>query len=115
MKILSRFKQLKKDIKLVIITVLIMSCIGVYATGTCIVGASADDVTYNNTTVSAALNDLYELTQTYCPPGYECRKLKYVTDCDNNKVYTTTPNNLSGLAKIMAENAYLDNEKSEYK
>ena len=114
MKILSKFKQLKKDIKLVIITVLIMSCIGVYATGTCIVAATADDVTYNNTTVSAALNDLYELTQTYCPPGYECRKLNYVTDCDNNKVYTTTPNNLSGLAKIMAENAYLDNGKSEY-
>jgi hypothetical protein len=114
MKILSKFKQLKKDIKLVIITVLIMSCIGVYATGTCIVGASADDVTYNNTTVSAALNDLYELTQTYCPPGYECKALKYVTDCDNNKVYSTTPNNLSGLAKIMAEEAYLDNGKSPY-
>ncbi len=114
MKILSKFKQLKKDIKIVIITVLIMSCIGVYATGTCIVGASADDVTYNNTTVSSALNDLYELTQNYCPPGYECRQLKYVTDCSNNKIYTTTPNNLSGLAKIMADDAYLDNGKSEY-
>ena len=114
MKILSKFKQLKKDIKLIIITVLIMSCIGVYATGTCIVAATADDVTYNNTTVSAALDDLYNLTQTYCPPGYECRELNYVTDCDNNKVYTTTPNNLSGLAKIMAEAAYLDNGKSEY-
>ena len=114
MKILSRFKQLKKDIKLVIITVLIMSCIGVYATGTCIIAATADDVTYNNTTVSAALNDLYELTQNYCPPGYECRQLKYVTNCSNNKVYTTTPNNLSGLAKIMAYDAYLDNGKSEY-
>ncbi len=114
MKILNRFKQLKKDIKLVIITVLIMSCIGVYATGTCIIAATADDVTYNNTTVSAALNDLYELTQNYCPPGYECRQLKYVTNCSNNKVYTTTPNNLSGLAKIMAYDAYLDNGKSEY-
>ena len=114
MKILSKFKQLKKDIKLIIITVLIMSCIGVYATGTCIVAATADDVTYNNTTVSAALNDLYELTQNYCPPGYECRQLKYVTDCSNNKIYTTTPNNLSGLAKIMAESAYLDNGKSEF-
>ena len=96
------------------ILILIMSCIGVYATGTCIVAATADDVTYNNTTVSAALNDLYELTQNYCPPGYECRKLKYVTDCDNNKVYTTAPNNLSGLAKIMAVNASLDNGKSEF-
>ena len=114
MKILSKFKQLKKDIKIVIITALIASCIGVYATGTCIVAATADDVTYNNTTVSAALNDLYELTQNYCPPGYECRQLKYVTDCDNNKVYTTVPSNITGLAKIMAKNAYLDNGKSEY-
>ncbi len=114
MKILSRFKQLKKDIKLVIITVLIMSCIGVYATGTCIIAATADDVTYNNTTVSAALNDLYELTQTYCPPGYECRQLNFVRDCDNNVFLPTIPNNLSGLAKIMAENAYLDNGKSEF-
>ena len=114
MKVFNRFKQLKKDIKLVIITVLIMSCVGVYATGTCIISASADDVTYNNTTVQAALDDLYNLTQTYCPPGYECRELKYVTDCSNNKVYTTIPNNLSGLTKIMADNAYLDNGKSEY-
>ncbi len=114
MKILSRFKQLKKEIKLIIITVLIMSCIGVYATGTCIIAATADDVTYNNTTVSAALNDLYELTQNYCPPGYECRQLNYVTDCDNKKLYSTKPNTLSGLAKIMAEDSYLDNGQSEY-
>ncbi len=114
MKILSKFKQLKKDIKLVIITVLIMSCIGVYATGECIIAATADDVTYNNTTVSAALNDLYNLTQTYCPPGYECKALKYVTDCDNNKIYSTKPITLSGLAKIMAEEAYLDSGRSEF-
>ena len=35
-------------------------------------------------------------------------------DCSNNPVYTTVPNNLKGLAKIMAENAYLDNAKSEF-
>jgi len=114
MKVFNRFKQLKKDIKLVIITVLIVSCIGVYATGSCIVSATADDVTYNNTTVSAALNDLYELTQNYCPPGYECKQLNYVRDCDNNIILPTIPNNLNGLAKIMAEEAYLDNGKSEY-
>ena len=38
----------------------------------------------------------------------------YVTDCDNNKIYTTIPSNLKGLAKIMAQNAYLDNGQSEY-
>ena len=35
-------------------------------------------------------------------------------DCNNNPVFTTVPSNLKGLAKIMAENAYLDNAKSEY-
>jgi len=38
----------------------------------------------------------------------------FVTDCDNNKLYTTMPSDLKGLAKIMAENAYLDNGKSEH-
>ena len=37
-----------------------------------------------------------------------------VTDCNNNKLNTTVPSKLKGLAKIMAENAYLDNGKSEY-
>ena len=37
-----------------------------------------------------------------------------VTDCDNNTLYTTVPSNLKGLAKIMAQNAYLDNGQSEY-
>ena len=36
------------------------------------------------------------------------------TDCSNNTLYTTIPSNLKGLAKIMAEDAYLDNGKSEY-
>ena len=114
MKKISKFKQLSKDIKLIIITTLIMSCFGVYAAGTCIINATADDVNYNNTTVKAAIDELYTMAQSYCPPGYECRQLKYVTDCSNNKVYTTTPSNLSGLAKIMAYNAYLDNGKSAY-
>ncbi len=114
MKLFNKFKQLNREIKLVIITALIASCIGVYATGECIISATADDVAYNNTTVQAAIDDLFSMSTDYCPPGYECRQLKYITDCDNNKVYTTIPNNLSGLAKIMAENAYLDNGKSEY-
>ncbi len=37
-----------------------------------------------------------------------------VTDCNNNKLNTTVPSNLKGLAKIMAENAFLDNGQSEY-
>ena len=37
-----------------------------------------------------------------------------VTDCDNNTLYTTVPSNLSGLAKIMANKAYLDNGQSQY-
>ena len=36
------------------------------------------------------------------------------TDCDNNALYTTVPSTLKGLAKIMAQEAYLDNGKSEY-
>ena len=72
MKLFSKFKQFSKDIKLIIITTLIMSCFGVYAAGTCIIGATADDVDYNNTTVKAAIDELYSLAQTYCPPGYVC-------------------------------------------
>ena len=72
MKLFSKLKQFSKDIKLIIITTLIMSCFGVYAAGTCIIGATADDVNYNNTTVKAAIDELYSLAQTYCPPGYVC-------------------------------------------
>ena len=114
MLIFRKLKKFSKDIKLIIITTLIVSCVGVYAAGTCIIAATADDVTYDNTTVQAAIDELYSMSKDYCPPGYECRQLKYVTDCDNNKVYSTTPNNLNGLAKIMAKDAYLDNGKSEY-
>ena len=114
MKIFSKFKQFSREIKLIIITALIVSCVGVYAAGECIISATADDVTYSNTTVQAAIDELYSMSESYCPPGYECKQLKYVTDCSNNKVYTTTPNNLNGLAQIMAEEAYLDNGKSEY-
>ena len=113
MKLFSKFRQFSREIKLIIITALIVSCFSVYAAGTCIISATADDVTYNNTTVQAAIDELYSMSET-CPEGYECKQLKYVTDCSNNRVYTTTPNILSGLAKIMADNAYLDNGKSEY-
>ena len=37
-----------------------------------------------------------------------------VTDCNNNKLNTTVPSKLKGLAKIMAQNAYLDNGQSEF-
>ncbi len=37
-----------------------------------------------------------------------------VTDCNNNTLYTTVPPKLKGLAKIMAENSYLDNGKSGF-
>ena len=114
MKIFSKFKKFSRDIKAMIIGALIMSCFGVYAAGTCIISATADDVTYNGTTVQAAIDELYSMAESYCPEGYECRQLKYVTDCDNKKIYSTTPDNLTGLAKIMAESAYLDSGKSEY-
>ena len=114
MKVLNKFKQLSRDIKLIIITTLIVSCVGVYAAGTCIISVSSDDVTYGNATVKAALDELYSMAENYCPPGYECKKDYSVIDCNNNKIHPTVPNNLSGLARLMAENAYLDNGKSEF-
>ncbi len=74
MKLFNKFKQLNREIKLIIITALIASCIGVYATGECIISATADDVSYNNTTVQAAIDDLFSMSTDYCPPGYECEK-----------------------------------------
>ncbi len=94
MKIFSKFKQLKREIKLVIITVLIASCIGVYATGECIISATADDVAYNNTTVQAAIDDLFSMSENYCPPGYECKPRT--------------------MYSIMAKNSVLDNISSTY-
>ena len=114
MKIFSRFKQFSKDIKLIIITALIMSSFMVYAAGECIIAATADDVSYNGTTVQAAIDELYSMSKDYCPDEYECKKVNNVTDCENNKLVTTNPDNLKGLAKIMANNAYLDSGKSEY-
>ena len=72
MKLFIKLKQFSKDIKLIIITTLIMSCIGVYAAGTCIIGASSDDINYNNTTVKSAIDELYTLASTHCPEGYVC-------------------------------------------
>jgi hypothetical protein len=77
MKIFTKFKQLNREIKLVIITALIASCIGVYATGECIISATADDISYNNTTVQAAIDELFSMSSNYCPPGYECTKNLY--------------------------------------
>ena len=113
-KIFGKLKQLSKDIKLIIITTLIMSCIGVYAVGVCIVGATSDDVTYNNGTVTEALNELYSLAENHCPDGYECTVKKYSIDCSDNRQYTTIPSGVTGLARKMASEAYLDNASSEY-
>ena len=113
MRLFSKFRQFSREIKLIIITALIVSCVGVYAAGVCVISATADDVTYNNTTVQAAIDELYSITESgACPIGYECVKAVY--DCNNNKMPTTIPNNLTGLAKIMADDAYLDNGKSKY-
>ena len=92
-KIFNKFKQFSRDIKLLIIGALIMSCIGVYATGSCIIAATAEDITYNNTTVQAAIDELYSMSQSYCPPGYECR---------------------FNLYRIMARDSVLDDTSSTY-
>ena len=62
MKIFNKFKKLNREIKLVIITALIASCIGVYATGECIISATAEDVSYNDTTVQAAIDELFSMS-----------------------------------------------------
>ena len=36
------------------------------------------------------------------------------TDCNNNTLSSTVPSNLKGLARIIANQAYLDNSKSEF-
>ena len=54
MKIFSKFKRFSRDIKLIIITTLIMSCFGVYAAGDCIISATS----YNDT--KAFRNDTYK-------------------------------------------------------
>ena len=94
MKIFSKFKQFSKDIKLIIITALIMSSFMVYAAGECIIAATADDVTYNGTTVQEAIDELYARSNDYCPDGYECNR---------RTMYT-----------IMKKNAVLDNISSTY-
>ena len=94
MRIFNKFKQLNREIKLIIITALIASCIGVYATGECIIAATADDVAYNNTTVQAAIDDLFSMSKDYCPPGYECKPRT--------------------MYSIMTKNSVLDNIASTY-
>ena len=93
MKIFSKFKQFSREIKLIIITALIVSCVGVYAAGECIISATADDVTYSNTTVQAAIDELYSMSESYCPPGYECTRT---------------------LNTIMENKSEFDNEPSAY-
>ena len=46
--------------------------------------------------------------------NYYLKGNNYVIDCNGNRLRTTIPDNLSGLARIMAEQAYLDNGKSQY-
>ena len=93
MKLFSKFKQFSREIKLIIITALIVSCVGVYAAGECIISATADDVTYSNTTVQDAIDELYSMSES-CPPGYECIK---------NNLYNK-----------LAKNAVLDDRASTY-
>ena len=54
------------------------TCLGVYATTL----IASNDVTYDNsssgltsTTVKGALDELYEMSLSHCPAGYECTKL----------------------------------------
>ena len=60
-------------------------------------------------TVTSIFNDSFTTslsdTDESCPSAI---------DCSNNELFTTMPSNLKGLARIMAQNAYLDNGKSEY-
>ena len=111
-KIFSKFKQLSGYLKTFIIGLLVASCFSVYAAGTCVIAATADDVSYNGTTVQAAIDELYSMSKDYCPPGYYCNKNEI--DCNGNEVHATKPDRLSGLAKIIAQNSFLDNVKSEY-
>ena len=92
MKLFSKFKQFSREIKLIIITALIVSCVGVYAAGECVISATADDVTYNNTTVQSAIDELYSMSES-CPEGYECTRSLY---------------------SIMASNSVLDDRASTY-
>ena len=103
MKIFTKFKQLNREIKIIIITVLIASCIGVYATGECIISATADDVTYNNTTVQAAIDELFSMSSNYCPPGYECYipPQSFATDSWDTIIYAVRHNNTSKYCFIL--------------
>ena len=94
MKFFSKFKNFSRDLKLIIITALIASCVGVYAAGECIISATADDVSYNNTTVQAAIDELYSMASSYCPEGYECK--------------------VKPFYEIISTNAVLDNISSTY-
>lgn len=111
-KIFSKFKQLSGYLKAFIIGVLVASCFGVYAAGTCIIAATADDVSYNGSTVQAAIDELYSMSKDYCPEGYICKQKE--VDCNGNVMHATKPDRLSGLAKIIANNSVLDNVQSEY-
>ena len=84
MKLFSKFKQFSRTIKLVIISALIMSSFIVYAAGECIISATADDVSYNSTTVQAAIDELYNMA-THCPEGYTCGK-SFINEISNGAV-----------------------------
>ena len=63
----------------------------------------------SSSTVTSIFSDAF--TTTLSDTDESCRS---ALDCNNNPVYTTVPSGLKGLAKIMAQDAYLDNAKSEY-
>ena len=61
------------------------ACLGVYATTL----IASNDVTYDNsssgltsTTVKGALDELYEMSLSHCPTGYECTKIPYYAYAD---------------------------------
>ena len=49
-----------------------MSSFMVYAAGECIISATADDVSYNSTSVQAAIDELYDMSKNYCPDSLVC-------------------------------------------
>lgn len=107
MKIFNKYRQLSRKIQLVVITALIVSCVGVYAAGVCVVNISASDVSYKGTPVQVALDELYALSENYCPEGYICkRKSIYVSSTGND----TSGNGTIEKPFLTIEKAYLEAE-----
>ncbi len=70
MKLFTKFKQLKTKLKIVIVLLLVLSCIGVYAAGECIYSILASDVIYKDSNVQTAIDDLYDKADVCDEPPY---------------------------------------------